>query len=117
MNWAWFFLDPHLETWIQFNCTECLVIEYGYQAFRISKQEEFRHVKFLKGIIDLETLVLTKLGNTGEKLKVMRSKHNIKVRPNGQKRHDPFMENDFSRDSLSFIHHTDLEWMSLNYRK
>ena len=61
--------------------------------------------------------MLTKLGNTEEKSKVMRSKQNIKVRPNGYKRHDPFIEDELCRQSLSFIHHTDLEWMSLNYRK
>ena len=51
-------------------------------------------------------------------VKISRSKENQKQRPNlGGNRHDPFKDNAGRRNSIKFVHNTDLEWLSLNWRK
>ena len=51
-------------------------------------------------------------------VKVRRSKDNTRVhRPNGQNRHDPFIGDYRNNEEKTLIVKTDLEWMSLNYRK
>ena len=51
-------------------------------------------------------------------LKIERTKDNIKKRPNGQKRHDPFCFDDHARrNSDSMIAMIEREWLSLNWRK
>ena len=35
-NWAWQFWDQMQLQWVQFDCTECLMLEFNYQAFKIS---------------------------------------------------------------------------------
>ena len=42
---------------------------------------------------------------------------NERQRPGGNNRHDPFMNLEKITNGLSLIHPTELEWMSLNYRK
>ena len=40
------------------------------------------------------------------------------MRPNGRGRHDPFTDKNNNEDNrLDLIHQTDLEWLSLNWRK
>ena len=39
------------------------------------------------------------------------------MRPNGYNRHDPFLYDYLDINDLDLVHSTDLEWMSLNYRK
>ena len=34
--WAWFYRPVDGGDWIQFDCTDCLIIEYQYQAYTIS---------------------------------------------------------------------------------
>ena len=42
----------------------------------------------------------------------------MRYRPNGSNRHDPFIFDDSEgNDDFNFTNPTDLEWMSLNYRK
>ena len=50
-------------------------------------------------------------------IKVRRTTDNKRKRPNGSKRHDPF--GDQSENSIDFdlISGSNLEWMSINYRK
>ncbi len=48
-----------------------------------------------------------------------RTKDNVRVRPDGRSRHDPFSR---TSDNLierleKFLHSTDREWLSLNWRK
>ena len=68
-------------------------------------------------MVDFEKFEL-QVGNDHSKIvKVRRREDNIRKRPNGHNRHDPFENEDKSTASLHFINPTDLEWMSLNYRK
>lgn len=48
---------------------------------------------------------------------VQRTRDNQRARPNEHKRHDPFHLQGEGTHGLRFINPTDLEWMSLNYRK
>ena len=48
---------------------------------------------------------------------VRRTTENTKIRPNAGNRHDHSNTGLQDSNSLSFIYETDLEWMSLNYRK
>ena len=57
--WAWYYKSADQSKWIQFDCTDCLLIEYRYQAYSISKNKEYGLVTILKGIIDLETLTFS----------------------------------------------------------
>ena len=41
----------------------------------------------------------------------------MRLRPNGSNRHDPFANCTIDDGTQDFINPTDLEWMSLNYRK
>ena len=54
-------------------------------------------------------------------IKIRRTLDNIKKRPNGNKRHDPLgiIANIATNEDemYRFVHHIDLEWLSLNYRK
>ena len=52
-----------------------------------------------------------------EIIKIKRSSDNARKRPNGQDRHDPYKNYTNGNTGLDFISPTDLEWMSLNYRK
>ena len=52
-----------------------------------------------------------------EPVKVRRTKENARKRPNGGNRHNHSKTSVQAGDGLSFTNSTDLEWMSLNYRK
>ena len=55
---------------------------------------------------------------TGQEFKVERSNDNVRKRPDGRDRHDPFNVGDQdSRGLMDLIFSTDLEWLSLNWRK
>ena len=43
-NWAWQYSDPDRGDgkWIQFDCTECLKLEFDYQAFKWNRSEDFK---------------------------------------------------------------------------
>ena len=65
-------------------------------------------------------MILVSKVNLRVKTQVRRTPNNTRIRPNDQKRHDPMNGEDQERDkivSLHFINDTDLEWLSLNYRK
>ena len=50
-------------------------------------------------------------------IKIRRTKDNQRNRPNAQNRHDPPSDENLFYKSLHFVNATDLEWLSLNYRK
>ena len=77
--------------WVQFDCPDCLVLEFEYQAFCISENDEkFNQVKLIKGTVNFESFELESMHGTKENIKVRRTSDNLKKRPNGDKRHDPF---------------------------
>ena len=36
LNWAWQFYSEAEQQWTQFDCTECLMIEFHFQLYRVS---------------------------------------------------------------------------------
>lgn len=65
----------------------------------------------------MNNLLLEIPGEETKSVKIRRSHDNTRKRPNGVDRHDIMnvaMQNELHK---SFINPTDLEWMSLNYRK
>ena len=52
-----------------------------------------------------------------EIIQVRRTTENTRIRPNAGNRHDHLNTGFQDSNGLSFIYKTDLEWMSLNYRK
>ena len=92
------------------------MIEFAFHHYSFKKTETNRFVEIAQGTIDLETMILKSL-NTEEGIKVIRAKENQKIRPSATKRHDPFQEIDETQNKRNFIHDTNLEWLSLNFRK
>lgn len=101
MNWAWMYQTnvkggegkcSSCVQWVQFDCSECLLLEYGYKAYMHYKDGELRFVKIKSGRVDLVNNLLLKRNNPNEKVKVKRAIENQKVRPNGCGRHDPFKD-------------------------
>ena len=60
---------------------------------------------------------MTPNDETDETIKIRRTTDNTKKRPNSCNRHDPSITGNENSTELSFINPTDLEWLSLNYRK
>ena len=45
MLWAWYYQDQDKENdWVQFDCSECLIIEFEYQAYKLSQDEKYREL-------------------------------------------------------------------------
>ena len=94
------------------------MLEFNYQAYTLSGNAEYKHVHVLEGTVNLVTYELAIEESSQSSVKVRRTPDNVRVRPNGHKRHNPFDDdNDLSIMQDDFIENTDLEWMSLNYRK
>ena len=108
--------------WIQFECTDCLQLEFHYQAYVMHGKNKFRYVNILSGLVDLEACQLTissrlQKNNEATIIEVRRSRENTRKRPNPEKRHDPDVDDVFRQSSIHFISNTNFEWLSLNYRK
>ena len=69
------------------------------------------------GSINLQTLEMIPNVPKTEVMQVKRTTENTRKRPNAGNRHDHPNSGLQDSNSLSFIKKTDLEWMSLNYRK
>lgn len=52
-NWAWQHRLIQCEEWVQFDCTDCLQLEFNYQALSLSKMDCFKVVKIIGGKVDL----------------------------------------------------------------
>ena len=89
LNWAWQYLVN--ETWCQFDCPDCLELEFMYQAYTISKKSAYQCANLMIGTVDFEKFGMqTDLSKSV--VKVRRTPDNVRKRPNGQKRHDPFKD-------------------------
>ena len=55
------------------------------------------------------------LADDNTSIKVRRSQENVRKRPNGQYRHENFAVDHDTKKNI--CNDTDIEWMSLNYRK
>ena len=115
-NWAWQYRASDAEEWQQFECTDCLQLEFNYQAFIISEQEAFKYVKLIFGTVNMLNMVLSD-DLTKTLWQVRRAPNNERSRPNAERRHDPCNTDGLSIGEGQFISDTPLEWASLNYRK
>ena len=78
---------------------ECLVLEFHYLGYSFSKNEALRVVPIQAGIVDFKEGVLTRIEHHISEVRVRRTKDNVRERPNGYKRHDPFKEEQGARRS------------------
>ena len=47
------------DPWVQFDCPDCILIEYAYHQYTASKmKEEFRFIKMREGTIDLKEMLI-----------------------------------------------------------
>ena len=122
-NWAWQYEaskdgEKGEREWTQFDCTDCLQLEFHYQAFKITEKTEFAVVELLQGSVDLQSLSYVNNDDKSQSMAVRRTPNNERCRPNAEKRHNPVSDEELGRISLKkFLNDTDLEWLSLNYRK
>ena len=61
-NWAWSYLNEENNTWEQFECTECLKLEFDYQAYKISGNSYFKCSNILQGLVNFENFEMTVKG-------------------------------------------------------
>ena len=127
-TWEYLVVEEE-DLWSQFDFSECLVIEFEYQAYKKTCDDKYKIVTiggYFKGIIhfdgpNYETGVIITDSNGKIQHRIRRSQLNMMVRGSTrQNRHDPSNDavfGDASSQSLSFISPTDLEWLSINYRK
>ena len=52
LNWAWQFWCERQDAWVQFECMDCLIIEFNFQAYRISHLDTFKQVDIIIGTVD-----------------------------------------------------------------
>ena len=71
----------------------------------------------LQGTVDLQNNKFIPFGKLIP-FEIRRTPQNERRRPNAERRHDPVKDEESHRNSLKkFLSDTDLEWLSLNYRK
>ena len=63
LNWAWLYQRPD-STWIQFDCTECLNLEYSYHAYQISGKDIYRNVNIVNGTVDIQNMTMKVLNES-----------------------------------------------------
>ena len=115
-NWAWQFYAQDDEQWIQFDCVDCIQLEFNFQAYRISGKDSFKIIEIIRGTINFDTCEMIQK-KTGMVTKIMRTPTNARRRPNAHKRHDPSCNDDVRDSFFKFQYRENLEYLSLNYRK
>ena len=115
-NWAWQFYCENTGDWIQFDCPDCLQLEFNFQAFKISGKDSFKIFDTVKGKVNFETLKIEDI-LTKQILEVRRTPNNARKRPNAYRRHDPLDELESRISSFGFHSQEQLEFLSINYRK
>ena len=58
-NWSWQMWNNIEQKWIQFDCPECLNLEFNYQAYNICGHSIYKTVQIIPGTVDLQKLVIT----------------------------------------------------------
>ena len=74
-NWAWQFFSEELGKWIQFDCPECLQLEFNYQAYKIFKENIYKRFEIILGVVDLDVLELV-VQNSMKVMKIRRTPTN-----------------------------------------
>ena len=131
-NWAWQYWNPHLEQWCQFDCTDCLILEFSYQAYKITGKDKFQSVEIISGSVDFIKMMWRKVDEKNAETKdairiasisksdehpVRRSQLNHRQRQNGYTRHNPVTEVISNENKLDLTSETNLEWLAFNFRK
>lgn len=57
-NWAWLYFSEENEAWIQFDCPDCLQLEFNFQAYKLSRNNDFKSIENIRGTVNLDTLEL-----------------------------------------------------------
>lgn len=70
------------EVWKQFDCTDCIILEYGYLAYMKSKKDKFRHVQIADGLVDLVDYTMVPTRDQSAKIEVKRLPDNTRLRNN-----------------------------------
>ena len=77
-----------------------------------------RRVDIVTGTVDVKNMTMAIRGYSSVAIRVQRTQDNKKIRPNGKRRHNPYeLQEDETENPFDFTHSTDLEWLSLNWRK
>ena len=92
-NWAWQFKvigteQQEMDQWTQFECPDCLQLEFHYQAFKITGNTQFVEVDLLFGQANLNSLEYVRSKDRVSH-SIRRTPKNQRKRPNAEKRHDP----------------------------
>ena len=114
-NWAWQYYDENASQWLQFDCNDCLVLEFDYQAYKLTAKEEYSKAEITDGTVDFKQLCLVNDKHDHQTFKIRRTHDNLRVRNNAFRRHDPLYEKDCNYQK-NLVSSTDVEWMSINYR-
>ena len=95
-----------------------MILEYAQKVYKKTNfVEDQKSVLLINGVVNLETFEYQSNDNSLPPVKIIRTKDNVRKRPDGHNRQDPFRDDEFDDNSTKLVNPTDLEWMSLNYRK
>ena len=100
-NWAWHYYSEQEDQWIQFDCLDCMLLEFNYQAYIISSKSVYTKVEIMSGTIDIESMEMT-YDLLVAKNSVRRLQTNDKKRPNAYRRHNPVDEDGRRASSINF---------------
>lgn len=60
LNWAWQYLSPDTGHWTQFDCNDCLVLEFQHRAYTLTGKSKYQHQEIADGKVDLKEFKLVK---------------------------------------------------------
>lgn len=132
INKAWQF-ENAAGQWIQFNCPECIRIQVAHLIYQKTVNDEHRRVEIESGLVEfiahsitfnsehvnLMADTITMRDDISNVFPIRMSPDNDRVRANRKLRHSVFDAGQIEPENgeKDFIHVTNLEWLSLNWRK
>ena len=112
---------------MNFDCPECIKIELGYLVYTYTQDPEHSTIKIAFdgciATVNFITNLMTFKRNEcqqPQEFRVKRSESGERRRPDTRHRHDPEIGgivSDGQNQTSTFIFSTNLEWLSLNWRK
>ena len=108
--------------WINFDCPECILLELSYFIYSKTFKEEHSKVSIPMGTVCFKQDLLHVEKENGETLSldICRSLSNhLRQRSDRAERNESHIGGQLqsSVHLSAFMHHTNLEWLSLNWRK
>ena len=58
LNWAWQYFNNHTGSWTQFDCNDCLVLEFGHKAYTLTGKDQYQYLEVSDGKVDLKEFSL-----------------------------------------------------------